>query len=177
MIAKLQEKLLQMFEGPMIMIRDLLETHRQKTGQLPSFYFYQLSRIVPMPAYELLILRGSSGAREILLTQRDADDPHWPSAWHFPGTIVRNGDSAETIWKRLAAEIGAESLPGTPKLFEADITNNERGWGTHTFWTLEWPGGEPATGKFFPLTALPTPIIPHQAKQLERYRERLDKAA
>ncbi len=176
-IPAMRDRLLKWLEGPMIMIRDLLLQHQKQTGQLPAFYFYEFSKLVPMPAYELLILRGEPGKREVLLTQREADDPFWPSAWHFPGTIIRNGDSINKIHERLAKEIEETALFGMPKLFEFDITDNHRGWGTHTFFTLEWTGGEPKNGKFFLLTSLPEPIIPHQQKQLERFGAELDKEA
>ncbi len=148
-------------------IGGLVEKEQRRTGLLPLGYFYLLSRLVPMPAVELVVYRMQEGEPEVLLTKRSADDPHWPNLWHLPGTILRNGDSMEKVWKRLSGEVSVSALPGTPEPKTFELSNNERGWGSHTYHILRvdasWVLGE---GRFFPLEHLPEETVLHHKEHL-----------
>lgn len=67
---------------------------RLPKGFLPFELFIAIAEKVTTPTMETAPLRTNpEGGVEVLLTQRPADDPHWPSGWHIPGTVIRATDN------------------------------------------------------------------------------------
>lgn len=147
----------------------LLVKYQERTGLLPTAYFYIVSTVFPAPAVELLVLRKKGEATEIFLTRREKTDPHWPNMWHYPGTVVRNGDIWETVSKRLAKELGVDHLPKNPEPKGFAISDmRPRGWCAHNMHVM-WVTNEVfATGQFFDLAHLPQDMIPFQKTALSQ---------
>jgi hypothetical protein len=74
-------------------ITSLLE--EMSPGFYPGPIFQQFSRLTVNPIVEVVPVRKrqNSGV-EILLLERDADDPIFPGQLHTPGTVVRPDDSS-----------------------------------------------------------------------------------
>lgn len=144
-----------------------LKKYQRQTGILPLQYFYSASGLMPLSAVELLILRRVGSDVEVLLTQREATDPYWPNKWHHAGTILRNGDTFEKVWTRLAREVRIERFETEPKLVDFFITNNARSWNTHAMYVL-WVDETVkfGSGQFFSLQNLPENTIDFQKSYL-----------
>ncbi|MFH1631667.1 MAG: NUDIX domain-containing protein [bacterium] len=161
--------LLQLFR-PLAMIQfALLKRYLLKHCVLPQWYFYQIGYVFPAVAFELLVFRHNKDKLEILLTQRESDDKFWPGWWHFPGTIIRITDSVESVWKRLADEVGVDKFDRQPRLVDFNFSDNKRGHGGHLFYLLEVDrDANFPNGQFFPIDDLPEPILDHQPAQIEQ---------
>lgn len=148
-----------------------LASFANRENKLPIWAFYPMTHVVPCTSFELLIVRESTLGQEVFLTQRPPNDPEWPNAWHFPGTIIRIKDSFESIKLRLAkSELGLTELPGETQfltmLFDED---KPRGNTLHTFHVLRVDAAfENEHGTFFPLSQIPETMIGFQKSQLER---------
>ncbi|MBI1908070.1 NUDIX domain-containing protein [Candidatus Uhrbacteria bacterium] len=141
--------------------------YQRRYGRLPEWYFFRLPKIAVQTACEVLVMRGD----ELLLTKRPADDPYWPSQWHFPGTLIRLADDEASIMRRLARELGVDALPSRPVLHATELWTNERGRHLHVFYRMDVPTDATfPEGTFFPLAALPGDMIAYQREQLHRVR-------
>lgn len=146
-----------------------LASFANRENKLPNWAFYPMTHVVPHTSFELFIVRTSANGTEIFLTKRPANDPEWPNAWHFPGTIIRIKDSFESIKLRLAkSELSLTELPGETQfltmLFDED---KPRGNSLHTFHIVKVDAAfENKNGKFFPFSQLPEHMIEFQKRQL-----------
>jgi hypothetical protein len=61
-------------------------------GFLPYPVFEQIARLVALPIVEFIPLRLKDNKVEVLLIDRDKDDPYWPNMLHTPGTVIRSTD-------------------------------------------------------------------------------------
>lgn len=146
-----------------------LSSYAKRENKVPSWAFLSMSHVVPYTSFELLIIRDGEYGPEIFLTQRPPQDPEWPNAWHFPGTIMRIADSFEIIKDRLAKdELTLSRLPGETSfvtmLFDEDVP---RGNTLHTYHRLDVDSTfENKNGNFFPLSHLPEGMLHFQHRQL-----------
>ncbi|MFA6522552.1 MAG: NUDIX domain-containing protein [Patescibacteria group bacterium] len=148
-------------------IFSLLQKYQSTHHRLPEWYFFALERTVPIPAFELLVTKKTNEGEQIFLIKRPADDPTWPSLWHFPGTIQRYFDTFEDIEKRWAEELGLRSLPQKPKLLTIRF-DEDRGRHAHLLHHLEVSAEtEFPTGSFFPVDDLPNDMITFEKRQLQ----------
>lgn len=153
-----------------------LSSYTNRENKVPRWAFYSLLHVVPHSAFELLIVRDNANGPEVFLTERPPNDPEWPNAWHFPGTIIRIKDTFNTIKLRLAKdELGLSKLPGETKLLTILIDEDKpRGRAIHQFHVLHVDQTfENASGRFFPLSALPENMIPFQKTQLAEITEQI----
>src|ERR1700716_3531408 len=67
---------------------------RLAPGQQPLPIFLQIARLRPLPGVEFIVFGPDNQRREVLLTRRNTDDPHWPDHWHIPGVIVEATDKS-----------------------------------------------------------------------------------
>lgn len=146
-----------------------LASFANRENKLPNWAFYPMTHVVPCTSFELLIIQEGPSGKEVFLTQRPPNDPEWPNAWHFPGTIIRIKDSFESIKLRLAkSELGLTELPGETQfltmLFDED---KPRGNTLHTFHVLRVDATfKNEHGTFFPIAQLPEHMIEFQKRQL-----------
>lgn len=147
-----------------------MRKYQEQYRRLPQWYFFALGDITLMTAFELWVVRPGAEGEEIFLVQRPANDPVWPSLWHFPGTIGRLMDSYTDVDQRLAEELGVTVLPGEPKLFDTAFLTTPRGKHVQIFRRLDVPAGtEFSTGRFYPVNAVPVDTIDYELAQIKGF--------
>lgn len=118
------------------------------------------------------------GQGRILMQQRSDD-----GNWSYPGGRVEIDETVEDAARREVREesgltVGALELLGVFSGTELDhiYPDGNEVWGIDIVYisrdyrgTLSRPDGEAARVGFFPINALPTPISPMNARQLEAY--------
>ncbi len=139
-----------------------------KPGFWPRPIFNEVTRIAAMPIVEIVPLRLRDGKPEVLLMQREADDPVWPGELHTPGTVVRATDlqgsvgNFDHIFARLLdGEMGGTQIAGKPYFVEMLLHDSGRGTEVSQIYWVEVVG-EPAAGKFCPTDALPQTFVASQ---------------
>jgi hypothetical protein len=164
-----------------------------KPGFIPKDIFLQFARLMVVPVIELVPVRiNAEGKAEILLVQRESDDPVWPNMWHVSGTVIRATDKMDTgndyddPLKRLLAEDGelaGVDIVGKPVQIETERRRVARGDELAVIFYVE-VSGEAKEGRFFPLEGyphnVPEPgIVPHHDAFVRRAAERFlsDKAS
>jgi hypothetical protein len=118
-----------------------------------------------MPIVEIVPLRISAdGKVEVLLLQREADDPIWPGQLHVPGTVIRATDAPGSFDNPLQRVLTKE-LPGTktsePAFVESILHYSGRGMEASQVYWVEIQN-EPAEGVFYVTEDLPETIVQSQ---------------
>lgn len=144
-------------------------------GRLPKEIFLQFARLMVVPVIELVPVRlGNDGTAEVLLVQRPADDPVWPSMWHVPGTVIRTtdkmdaGNDYDQPLERLLGpegELAGIKTVGKPVEIETERRRVARGDELAVIHYIEVQG-EATAGRFFALDEYPANvpqpgIVPH----------------
>lgn len=160
--------MLRLLEPLFNFIVSLLRKYQAKTGLLPINYWHAIIKMTPVAAIELIVLRGAGADQEILLLRRSSTDPIWPNQLHFPGTVIRNGDSLEKALDRDAKEIGLDQFSCPPQFFGFDICPSERNYVVSLCYVLEAGDFTPIIGEFHSLNALPSDMMQYQIGQLTR---------
>src|SRR5581483_10648257 len=147
-------------ESEVTQAADLLS--RLKPGFLPLKIFHEVTRLTVMPIVEVVPLRlARSGKIEILLLQREADDPVWPGQLHVPGTVIRATDTPGSFNTPLQRVLTKE-LNGTktsePMFVKSILHHSGRGIeASQIFWVKV--EGEPTEGKFYDVDSLPQSLV------------------
>lgn len=134
-------------------------------GFLPFDIFHQVTRLVATPIVEVVPLRlNSRGKVEVLLLEREADDPVWPGQLHVPGTVVRATDAPGSFNVPLQRVL-AKELTGTktsePTFVKSILHHSGRGMeASQVFWVEVQ--NEPTSGTLYPIEALPHEIVASQ---------------
>jgi hypothetical protein len=140
---------------------------RLEAGFLPRPIFDQVARLAVMSVIELVPLRTAGGHTEVLLTQRDDDDPRWPSQWHNPGCVIRPTDTQkqDTFERLFGGELHGAKPAGLPVYVETLHMNVERGYNNAmVYWTeLE----HAPTGRWFDVRELPETYMELQRPVLD----------
>lgn len=138
---------------------------RLQPGFLPFKIFHQVTRLVATPIVEIVPLRFTQPNKvEILLLQREADDPAWPGQWHVPGTVIRATDTSgsfdDALQRILSQELGGTK---TSKLsFVTSILHlQNRGMEASQIFWVEIDG-EPGEGQLYDVDHLPATIVKTQ---------------
>jgi len=148
------------------MAADILR--RLPRGFLPFEIFTAFAERTVMPCLELSIFRRHGDKIEILLTQREPDDPHFPSAWHLPGGVLRatdkEGDYSSIIRRTLDGELQSEQhLLYEPRfaLHYFQETNRGKELVIEYFSEVAYSEDSPKIGVFFPVDELPEGLLSH----------------
>ena len=134
-------------------------------GYYPGPIFQQFSRLTVNPIIEIVPLRKRPDSQlEVLLLERDVDDPIFPGELHTPGTVIRPSDSSGSF-KDAFERILEDELSGLktkPPVFVQNIFHHSgRGMeSSQIFWTevLE----EPKVGRFYEVDRLPERLMASQ---------------
>lgn len=160
------------------MLADLLREMREADGGFfPDEAWHEIHRTFALPYVEVALTRVSrSGAHEVFLTRRAANDPHWPGRpWHIPGGLWRIARSMDEAC--------------------GDVARREAGVGItacREVRTLKWPDHpyanpishvcvcvpaaapvETDDARFFPLAEPPQPMLMHHGAFLAACRAAL----
>jgi hypothetical protein len=138
---------------------------RLKPGLLPFEIFHEVARVSTMPIVEVVPLRvAQRGITEILLLQREDDDPVWPGQLHVPGTVVRASDtpgSFDDPLNRVLTKELANTKTTSPVFVKNILHHSGRGMEASQIFWVEVEG-EPAGGKFYDVDSLPESIVQSQ---------------
>lgn len=140
-----------------------------KPGFLPFPIFLEVYRLTPAPVVQLIPFRLTPRSQiEVLMLQRPDDDMLWPGLWHNPGTVLRAGDSLQSVMRRLLEdELGSPELCNKPIFAENLFHTSDRGTEILQVYWVEIKG-EPAQGRFWPIDNLPTDRIESEARVIDR---------
>ena len=133
-------------------------------GILPRDVFYEIARLIPLSAVEIVPLRSNGESVEVLLLKRPHDDPHWPGLWHTPGSIVRAYDTKPDFKDAIERVLNDELLAvevSKPVFVNPSLNQSARGKEVGLIYWVEVKGN-PTAGKFFDVTELPTNRVPSQ---------------
>jgi len=135
-----------------------------KPGFLPFPIFHEIARLTAVPILEVVPLRKTENGIEILLLQRDQDDPVWPGQLHTPGTVIRATD-CDTNFKEAFNRIFDNELTDVQASEPVFVNNTIHHSGRSTeisqiYWTEVT--GESKVGKFYDVDNLPTELIQTQ---------------
>jgi hypothetical protein len=140
---------------------------RLPKGFLPKEIFLAVAELVTTPTMEVAPLRvNENGQTEILLTQRPADDEHWPNGWHMPGTVIRSTDeegSLTTGFNRvLQSELDEDVRPvAEPVFVGTKFWDVERGREFDQMYYIEVEANDETPGQFFTADTLPDNTLSH----------------
>jgi ADP-ribose pyrophosphatase YjhB (NUDIX family) len=136
-----------------------------KPGFLPFDIFHAVTRLVATPIVEVVPLRlTAAGKVEVLLLQREANDPVWPGQWHVPGTVVRATDTPGSFDDALERVLSGELhnvLASRPVLVESIIHRQARGMEVSQVFWVEVQENSPV-GAFHDIDNLPGTIVETQ---------------
>lgn len=136
-----------------------------RPGILPESIFLETTRLTVSSIVEIVPLRKIDNRVQVLLTQRDANDPNWPGMLHIPGTVVRPTDeegSYITAFSRIIEdELSSVQLSGEPQYVCSVLHKVARGMEDAKVFYIEVTG-EPIQGVFYDVDALPDNIIDTQ---------------
>lgn len=139
----------------------------------PQELFILLAKLIPRIAVELVI--PGKANHEVLLTQREPDDPYWPSLWHFPGGYVWYREPIAHALSRIAKRelrVGVASSTFLGWIEFYSEKDDPRGHTISFVFQCETEGS-PKEGKSFALDNLPSAFIHGHNKIAALYRESL----
>ncbi len=167
--------IMKLLKLPGTLILRSLAKYAHKHNWLPFWAFHEIEHVSPSSAFELWALKETQHGLEIFVSKRESNDPHWPNQWHFPGTISKITDTMESIYARLAEELGEKVLPETPKLLTVTVdVDGPRDTTVHIFNTIYVNKDvQFSTGEFHPIDKLPTPFITYQLEQIKQIKNQL----
>lgn len=141
---------------------------RLKPGFLPFPIFNEVARLTVLPIVDIVPIRRENGVTQVLLTQREEDDPFWPGMWHNPGTVVRatdSGDYTDAFARVIESELGIEK-PAVIKYAAHLFHHTNRGAESSRIYWAELPE-QPRHGKYFSIDNLPKDVIQSHLAVLE----------
>lgn len=117
---------------------------------LPQPVFDALCHVIPFISCELAVVNKKG---ELLLTWREDE---WWSGWHFPGGLMRYGESVDVRIKKMALDETGIRVKKYSFLFPANYTKSPRANGVSLVFVCE--ENTSTEGKFF--KNMPKDIIP-----------------
>ena len=139
-----------------------------------------MTRALLVPASYVALLQGEPGEREVLLLLRQGTgfrDGHWATiAGHVEEGETARAAAAREALEECGVRIAEEDLQPLTTVHRITPGAGQVEQRVDFFWTAEeWTGlprvAEPErTGdlRWFPLTALPEPVVPHELEVLTR---------
>jgi hypothetical protein len=140
---------------------------RLPKGFLPKEIFLAVAELVTTPTMEVAPLRINENRQtEVLLTQRPADDAHWPNGWHMPGTVIRSTDEEGSLRsgfnRILQSELKEDVRPlAEPVFVGTKFWDVERGRELDQMYYIEVEANDETPGQFFTVDNLPETTLAH----------------
>ncbi len=147
---------------------------RLPRGFLPFDIFNAVAELVTTPTVEVAPVRmNADGKAEVLLLQRDVNDPYWPGQWHMPGTVLRStdkpGDFSSAFQRVFGGELAGRVTPlSEPVLIGVNFWDVERGreLANKHFVEVEATADAELPGQFYTLDNLPDNLIAHHGAMI-----------
>jgi hypothetical protein len=136
-----------------------------KPGFLPFDIFQQVARLSTLSIVEIVPLRTNArGNVEVLLLEREVDDPIFAGQLHTPGCVVLSTDtpgSFESAFRRvICGELGG-ARTSEPSYVTQLLHHSGRGMeSSHIYWVDV--ADEPSVGKFYEVNSLPERFMKSQ---------------
>jgi len=125
--------------------------------------FDALARVTISVAVEACALRKSSKTDEIEVfwRRRSMDDTAYPGEWHFPGSVMRPGETVEDVLRRLEKREFGTSILSFDFVANLNNINEERGHFFTPVYLLELADNAASsdTKGWFSITNLPIPVV------------------
>ncbi|MEQ1727503.1 MAG: NUDIX domain-containing protein [Vicinamibacterales bacterium] len=154
------------------LLAELLREMRETDGdRIPDQAWHEVQKTFALPYVEILLVRESGRSREVFLTRRGSDDPHWPGRpWHIPGGMWRTSRQLLEACRDVAAGELDVQVTACRELFTCKWSDHPYGHPiSHVcLCDVATPPRPSDDGQYFPLTTLPEPL-------LVRHREFLDR--
>jgi hypothetical protein len=132
-------------------------------GFLPPPIFYQVARLTVTPIIEIIPLHYELGGKiDVLLLQRDQNDPIWPGKWHVPRTVVRASDDAASPFVRILSDELANTPSSQPVFVKNVFRNSGRGVEASQIYCVEITG-KPTIGELYDIKQLPGTMLESQS--------------
>jgi hypothetical protein len=160
--------------------KTLEDSFDPETGRHPLELFYATSRTVPRITAELAIF--SVDKQQVLLTERESDDPHFTSMWHMPGVMLVTADTDGRYPDAIdnAALRALDELEGTrvtplirlsPEYVNQPARHGPRGVEVPMIYGGTLIPEEPNVGRMFDVDDLPEPIYGYHIPLISASRE------
>ena len=127
--------------------------------------FEAVAKVTVSVAFEAVLFRGEGTAREIYLTQRQADDAY-AGQWHCPGSIFRPGEQAENVVARLAAREFKTPTTTDGKCLGDYFFAEERGWFLARVYLVQAENPAAEHGQWWPIDNLPDKLVWHHRERV-----------
>lgn len=148
----------------------VLNLKKLSPGELPLSLFLEIARLAVLTAIEFVPLRQKeNGVVEVLLIQREIDDPNWPGMLHTPGTILRACDqvgSFKNAFDRISQELSQPSNISEPVFVKNIFQHTTRGSVSALVFWVEL-NEEVESGHFYPSDSLPKSIVVSQLEFIQ----------
>jgi hypothetical protein len=130
-------------------------------GFLPFSIFHQIARLTTTAIIEIVPLKLQNSKIEILLLERETDDPVWPSQLHIPGTVIRATDSLEEVFQRISdKELNGINI-SSAKFVTNILHHSGRGMEASQIYWIDIKEN-PTIGKFYDIDNLPQELVKSQ---------------
>lgn len=157
---------------------EVIRVSFEELGRYPTAIFNAICETALLPTVELIVTKPRTS--EILLTQREHDDPYFASKWHIPGVMVALHDAQSGPYRDAidnAAMRARDELEGTritsmmrlsPEWLSQPPRISNRGGEISTFYGAYLIDDEPKVGQMFDVHALPETVLENHRELAER---------
>jgi hypothetical protein len=139
-------------------------------GYLPQALFNEFTRLSVTATVVLVVLHKGADEPEVLLVQREPNDPIWPSYWHLPGSVLRpndhEGDYRDAFKRIITSELGGINVQTDPLLIRTAFTQTKRGREITRVYTTTTKEA-PKNGALFRINELPQVMIDHELSYIQ----------
>lgn len=160
--------------------RTVEEAFDPETGRHPAELFYATSKTVPRLTVELAVF--SVDKQQVLLTEREDEDPHFPKMWHLPGVMLVTADTQGTYPDAVdnAAGRALDELEGTrvtsllrlsPEYVNQPAREGPRGVEVPILYGGLLIPEEPNVGRMFDVDDLPEHLYEHHVPLIPACQE------
>ncbi len=152
--------------------------HKLRPGFLPKEIFFEIIRLIPAAIVDIVPLIEINNELQVLLIERESDDPFFGGQVHIPGTSLRSTDAKgnfKSAFDRIIqGELKGVSVISEPVFCGSSFHDTTRG---SELTLIHWVLVDQTIniGKFYLVNDLPSNIVPHQKNTIgiavENYRK------
>lgn len=124
--------------------------------------FDALARVTVSVAIEACaIRRNNNGEIEVFWRQRSMEDTVYPGEWHFPGSVMRPGETVKNVFRRLEKKEFGSLITSFVFVGNLNVPNSERGHFLSLVYLITLADDTECTETkgWFSVNSLPTPVV------------------